>query len=459
MKTLVRSVLLSLSVIGSSAVVAQDIDSILEEARSARAASEQLFNQRAAQFDGSDAATRQRLLGEATTQRDGLATQVEQRGTTYSENDLQIASLNRELRDKANALGLGEAFGIARQHANDSMTPLQQSLVGAQFPDNNRVEFLASVAGSNNRMLTIEELERLWEELTRELVATGQVAKFNGSVVLPGGSSENTEVVRIGPFIATSQGRYLAYIPELNRLTVLPRQLPAPFDADARNLTNATSGYVQATVDGTRGVLLSMYVERPTLEERIELGEEVGYLIIFIGVVGILLFILQLLYLIKERLAVARQIRNPESPSRGNPLGRVLLAFRGDGTKIEEDADILELRLSEAVMKEIPALERVQAFLRLAVAAGPLLGLVGTVVGMIITFQSITETGSSDPKIMATGIGQAMIATVLGLGVAVPLLFGNALLTSLSKGIMQILDEQSAGILAETLEKRRNTNA
>jgi biopolymer transport protein ExbB len=140
-------------------------------------------------------------------------------------------------------------------------------------------------------------------------------------------------------------------------------------------------------------------------------------------------------------------------------LGRVLLAFKGDGSTIEDDADILELRLSEAVMKEAPALERGQAYLRLAVAAGPLLGLVGTVVGMIMTFQSITESGSSDPKLMATGIGQAMIATVLGLGVAVPLLFGNAILTSLSKSIMQILDEQSAGILAETLEKRRDSNA
>jgi biopolymer transport protein ExbB len=74
---------------------------------------------------------------------------------------------------------------------------------------------------------------------------------------------------------------------------------------------------------------------------------------------------------------------------------------------------------------------------------------------MILTFQSITESGSSDPKLMATGIGQAMIATVLGLGIAIPLLFAGALLTSLSKSVVQILDEQSAGILAENLEKQR----
>lgn len=459
MKTLFRSVVLALGVIGSSAVVAQDIDSIIAEARSARAASEQLFNQRASQFEAADAATRQRLMNEATAQRDALAAQVAEKTEIYSENDLEINRLNGELRSKANSMGLSEVFGLARQVANDSITNFQQSMIGAQFPGDDRVAFLQTVAASNNRMLSIDELERLWFELSREMAATGQVAKFTGSVVLPGGTSETTDIIRIGPFIATAGDRYLTYLPELNRLTVLPRQLNNPFRSDAANLAAATSGYVQATVDSTRGVLLNMYVERPTLKERIELGEAVGYVIIVVGVVGAVFFVLQLLYLLKQRLAVAAQVRNPESPRPNNPLGRVLLAFKGDGSTIEEEADILELRLTEAIMKEAPKLERAQAFLRLAVAAGPLLGLVGTVVGMIITFQSITETGSSDPKIMATGIGQAMIATVLGLGVAVPLLFGNALLTSLSKSIMQILDEQSAGILAETLEKRRKTNA
>jgi biopolymer transport protein ExbB len=107
-------------------------------------------------------------------------------------------------------------------------------------------------------------------------------------------------------------------------------------------------------------------------------------------------------------------------------------------------------------MREVPKLERFQPLLRLVVAAGPLLGLVGTVIGMILTFQSITESGSSDPKLMANGIGTAMIATLLGLGIAVPMLFANALLNTLSRGVVQVLDEQSAGMLAEKLEKRKH---
>ena len=170
---------------------------------------------------------------------------------------------------------------------------------------------------------------------------------------------------------------------------------------------------------------------------------------------GFLAFVFQLISLVIVKLAVNSQLKNLERPTANNPLGRVLLAFKGDKAKIEEDSDVAELRITEAVLREVPKLERFQAFLRLCVAAGPLLGLIGTVVGMIITFQSITESGSSDPKLMANGIGVAMIATVLGLFVAIALLFANALLNSLSRGVVQILDEQSAGMLAESIEKQR----
>jgi biopolymer transport protein ExbB len=244
-------------------------------------------------------------------------------------------------------------------------------------------------------------------------------------------------------------------VPALGALNVLPRQLPGEFMGVAEDFEDADGGYARAVVDQTRGVLLGLYVERPTLMERVELGETIGYVIIFVGALGAVLFVIQLLSLIRVRIAVRQQIKNLDQPRADNPLGRVLLAFKGSAQNIEEDSDIAELRISEAVLHEVPKLERSQAYLRLAVAAGPLLGLVGTVWGMILTFQSITETGSADPKLMATGIGQAMIATVLGLGIAIPLLFGNALLNSMSRTVVQMLDEQSAGILAESIERRR----
>jgi biopolymer transport protein ExbB len=236
----------------------------------------------------------------------------------------------------------------------------------------------------------------------------------------------------------------------------MPRQ-PVELLGDITALASASSGYVTTVVDSTRGVLLNMYVERPTFIERIVNGEkEINFTILAVGLAGTVPFIVQLFYLIWVRLRVSAQMRNMNQPNKNNALGRVLLAFKGDGSSIEEDTEIAELRISEAVMREVPKLERFQPLLRLVVAAGPLLGLVGTVIGMILTFQSITESGSSDPKLMANGIGTAMIATLLGLGIAVPMLFANALLNSLSRGVVQVLDEQSAGMLAEKLEKRKH---
>lgn len=432
---------------------------LLRAIESQRAEEQRVFEQRRQEYESkASQAEKDALLRQAEQRRDELDRQSDQLNETYSANELQISNLNTQLREKANALGLSELFGLARQSANDVSSILQQSLITTQFPtpagEVARDEWLRQFAASVTTP-TAAELERLWIEIQREMTASGQVAKYQARVVQPGGESVESEVIRIGPFTATSDGRFLSYLPNLRTLNVLPRQLPPEFMEVLEEFERVTMGYARAVVDPNRGVLLNLYVERPTTMERIELGEEVGYVIIVVGILGALAFLYQLVSLVLVRLAVAKQLRNLDHPTPNNPLGRVLLAFKGDKTRIEEDADVAELRITEAVLREVPRLERFQAFLRLCVAAGPLLGLIGTVVGMIITFQSITESGSSDPRLMATGIGQAMIATVLGLGIAIPLLFANALLNSLSRGVVQILDEQSAGMLAESIEKQR----
>ncbi len=450
------SVILLSSVVLSAAIQAQTLNDVLDQARSVREAETALFQQRITDFNATAAADQQRLMREAAATRTQIQAAVQEKTNQFSANDLQISTLNVEMREKANTLGLGELFGLARQVAGDSATVLEQSLINAQYAgEDSRVAFLRDFS-QQDTIASIAQLERVWFEIQREMTASGEVARYTGTVVEPNGDALTAEVVRIGSFTATADGQFLSFIPNLSRLSIMPRQLPEEFLADAAQLHGASQGYVTGVVDSTRGVLTSLYVERPTIEERIEQGESVGYIIIVVGVLGLLAFFYQLVYLVMARMAVTAQMKNLQKPINNNALGRVLLSFKGDGGKIEEDSEVAELRISEAVMKEVPNLERFQPFLRLAVAAGPLLGLVGTVVGMIITFQSITESGSSDPKLMANGIGQAMIATVLGLGIAVPLLFAGALLNSLSRSIVQILDEQSTGILAENIEKRKH---
>jgi biopolymer transport protein ExbB len=461
MKTLLP-VLAALSAVGAPAFAQQqkatDLGSLLKQTAEVRAEAAAKFDARRKEFEAAPDAQKPALTAKADQARKELDTSSQKLADTYAANEVRINNLNNQLRDKAMKLGLAEVFGLARQAANDDSTILQQSLITTQFPpaagQPSRDEWLRQFSASRGTP-TAAELERVWIEIQREMTASGQVAKYKTRVVQPGGQNVEADVIRIGPFNATSNGQFLSYLPNLHVFTVLPRQLPADFMNVAAAFQNAASGYARAVVDPNRGVLVGMYTERPTFMGRIQLGQEVGYVIMTVGALGALAFLFQLVSLVLVRLSVNGQLKNLDRPTPNNPLGRVLLAFKGDKNRIEEDSEVAELRITEAVLREVPKLERFQAFLRLAVAAGPLLGLIGTVWGMIITFQSITESGSSDPKLMATGIGQAMIATVLGLGVAIPLLFANALLNSLSRGVVQVLDEQSAGMLAESIEKNR----
>ena len=434
-----------------NAHAATSLDQLLDQTRNARAIEVQANAGREKEF----LANREKqaaLLADAQRARDAAEARSKQLSATFDANEAKLAELDGLLTQRLGTLG--ELFGVVRQVAGDGSAVMYNSLLCAQYPK--RDEFFAGL-GKAKSMPSIEELERLWFEIQREMTESGQVVAFPATIVGADGTPTDAQVVRIGGFLAMSDGRYLNYLPSVGKLGVLSRQPASNLTKLAAGVQKATGGYVEAAVDPSRGVLLSMIVQRPNVMERIEKGEAVGYVIIVVGVIGALLALYQAIYLIRTRIAVRRQLARLDHPTTDNPLGRVLSSAKTDPYTIEEDAEVVELRISEAVLREVPRLERFQAFLRLAVAAGPLLGLIGTVIGMIITFQSITESGSSDPRLMANGISQAMIATVLGLGIAVPLLFINAGLASMSRQMVQILDEQSTGMLAESLERRRGS--
>jgi biopolymer transport protein ExbB len=433
----------------SAAHAADTLDQLLEQTRNARARKAELNAEREKRFLA-DRDQQARLLEEARRARVSEEKRGQDLSAQFDANEQKLKELESLLKTREG--NLGELFGVTRQVAGDVSSVFLNSLTTARFPE--RDEFLAKLAKAKS-LPSIVELEQLWFEMQREMTESGRVARFETQVVTAEGTPADREVVTIGSFIAMSDGQFLSYLPGLKKLAVLSRQPPSNLTRVAGDVQAAKDGYVPAVVDPSRGVLLSLYVQRPGVWERIQRGEAVGYVIIAIGVIGALCALYQFVYLLRVRSVVIRQLARLDTPTADNPLGRVLLSFKGDPARIEEEAEVAELRISEAVLREVPALERFQAFLRLAVAAGPLLGLVGTVIGMIITFQSITESGSSDPKLMAAGIGQAMIATVLGLGIAIPLLFVNAGLASLSRSLVQILDEQSTGLLAEHIEARR----
>jgi biopolymer transport protein ExbB len=370
----------------------------------------------------------------------------------YDAHQKSVGELKARLQERAG--DYQQVYAAVKQAAGDFRAVAASSLVGAQVPE--RLEILDRLA-EQREVPGVAELEQLWFAMQQEMTESGRVARFTTTILDDEGVRREAEVIRVGTFTALSGDSYLTL--ENNRLAALPKQPRAELRALAEDFAELTTGTAPLMVDPSRGSLLLLEAERPGLRERIDQGGEIGYIIIAIGTLAFILAMFQMGYLYVVHRKVSGQLAETANPRRDNPLGRVLLSLQEvrsprpneDAT----DAEVLELRLSEAVLREQPKLERFQSFIRLTVAAGPLLGLVGTVAGMIITFQVITEVGAGDPKAMARGISQAMIATLLGLGIAIPLLFINAYLSSRSKALVQILDEQSAGVLARSLEARK----
>ncbi len=445
-------------IFGVTTANAQTADDLMAKIRAERTAEQQIARDRETRFRNEMEDIR-KLNSKVQADKSAAEARTHRLDASYAENEKKIKELNDLL--KVNQGNLGELFGVTRQVAGDALSDLSASLYNSQVTakpgQEGRVEFLRHMAGAA-KLPNISDLERIWLELLGEMKAGGEVTRYTAQVIpADGGAAVDTEVVRVGRFMAFGDNKYLVYLPSKEKLSVLSRQLDGEHMRAAAEILKSTSetGYVASYVDPARGALLSQYVERPGMWERIKNGQVVVYVILGVGIIGVLVSIFQYFYLVLAKMAVTAQLKRKTSPMGNNALGRMLLAVNGKDGHASDNSlpEVVELRISEAVLKEIPKLERFQSFLRLAVAAGPLLGLIGTVIGMILTFQSITASGTSDPKLMAEGIGQAMIATVMGLGVAIPLLFINAGLVALSKTVVHVLEEESSGLLAKKLQQ------
>lgn len=420
---------------------AATLDQLLEQVRTAneRASAE---NQRRIDTFRRERARQQELLAEA---RSALAAEeaiADELKATFDGNESRIPELTAKLKDREGTLG--ELFGVVRQVAGDTRGQLQNSLISAQYPG--REVILGEISESRTNP-TMEQIEQLWFTLQQEMTEQGKVVRFPATVVSVQGGEEQRQVVRVGPFNAITDGRYLQYVEETGKLGVLARQPESRHSATAARLETATdvTGFA---IDPSRGSILSKLIEAPSLDERIEQGGTVGYVIIVLGAIGLLLALYRIIYLSMVGSRIRGQLGRSKADT-GNPLGRILAVY--DENR-RADTETLELKLDEAIMKETAPLERGEAMIKVLSVVAPLLGLLGTVTGMIQTFQAITLFGTGDPKMMASGISTALVTTVLGLVAAIPLTLLHSVVSSTSASLVQILEEQSAGLIAEHAE-------
>jgi len=389
----------------------------------------------------------QNMLNDMNKQRDNalqLSVQLEQ---NFADNEIDLANKTEALDKRLGELK--ELFGVLQQVSGDTRSKFQTSVISAQI--SGRGQFLDEFAqsmGSSSKLASIEEIERLWFELQREMTQSGKVTTFNREVVLANGDRKNTEVTRIGGFNLVSDGKYLEYIDETGTVAELIRQPSSRYLASTSDLVTSDGKTSAFALDPTGGSILSLLVQAPDLRERVDQGGPVGYIILAIGLIGLLIALERLVSLVLVGAKVNRQLKSPTA-SNDNPLGRVMQVKDNNP---DLDTETLELKLSESILREVPKLSSRLTLIKIISVVAPLIGLLGTVTGMINTFQAITLFGTGDPKLMAGGISQALVTTVLGLVVAIPMVFIFAYLNGRSRNIVTILQQESTGIIAERAE-------
>ena len=362
---------------------------------------------------------------------------------TFEDNEIAIAEHEDLLAQKLGTLG--ELFGVVRQVAGDTRSQVENSIISSEFPD--RLPFLDEL-GQSKALPSIAKLEGLWATLLEEMIESSRVSRYTTSVVRASGEEAPMEVIRVGSFNAVGDDQYLKWIPDVQKLGEIGRQ-PAPKYVDTvADLEEATSGLVRFAIDPARGQILALLVSTPTFRERLDYGGTVGYAIIILGLSTFIFGLLRLGYVTLISRKVAGQ-KKSSAPDEGNPLGRVLKVYSDNK---EMDTETLELRLEEQVLKETAKIEAYLWLIKVVSAVAPLMGLLGTVTGMINTFQIITLFGTGDPKMMASGISEALVTTMLGLVVAIPLVLMHSLLASMAKGVTNVLEEQSTGLIATQSE-------
>ncbi len=386
----------------------------------------------------SDRDERERLLTEARRELAAEQARTDQLTRAIDANEAALKELEQVLHQRSGVLG--ELFGVVRQYAGDFRALAQESVITAQKRD--RIAFLERLSGSK-ALPEAADLERFWHLMLEQIAASGEIVRFEAPVVTPQGKSQSQSVVRLGDFGAISQGRYLLWHGPSMALVEPDAQPPGALLSQAADFSRSAS-VAPVAVDPSGGGILALYELRPDWSDRIVQGGLVGYLILALGAIGIVLGLLQVGRLFMIERATRRQLAHLEAPKADNPLGRILLAFKGAP---QADRESQEALMDEAILRELPPLERGQGVLKLLAAVAPLLGLLGTVVGMIATFQAITLFGTGDPKMMAGGISQALVTTMLGLSVAVPLLFLHGWLRYRSNALLELFESQSAGLM------------
>ncbi|CDT26974.1 MULTISPECIES: MotA/TolQ/ExbB proton channel family protein [Vibrio] len=368
---------------------------------------------------------------------------------TFSDNENKLARLEEKLRLETGSLG--ELFGVVRQNAKELGAELSSTVNSVD-----RAEHTATVDQiiDAKSLPSMPQLSGLWMSMVEQIQASSELSKSQIAFINGEGNTQTVDAYRLGSIgLVTDQGYVSWNTQREDAIAYLKQPSNGPTLASLSTLANGDVSNV--VVDPSRGFMLEQLALTPSLTDRLQAGGVVGKVILGLLAIGLIIALVRGISLAIARQKIRAQLKNPEQAG-DNPLGRVLAVYNKEQNQTVE---ALELRLLEAVVDEQTHLEKGLSMLKLLAALAPMLGLLGTVTGMIETFQVITQFGNGDPKVMAGGISMALVTTVLGLVAAMPLLLAHNILSTQAENIRNILEKQGIGLVAEQAEKTVESKA
>lgn len=433
---------LALSLPFAFASVANASNSLVQQATQEKAQQQQHNQQREAGFVQT-AQELQAAKAELLAERNRLQKEADQLSSQFSDNENTLARLEETLRLETGSLG--EMFGVVRQNAKELQSELDQSVTGVE-PRAHQQSIDDVVAAKT--LPSMAQLRGLWQAMREEIRASGQVQTTEIQWLNGQGETQTVPALRLGSLGLISEQGYVKW-DNARQQALSYQQLPSDFPTFSHIRTLVDGDVVTMKVDPSRGVLLEQLALTPTLSQRLQAGGVIGNVILVLLGVGLIIALYRGAILATLRQKIKAQLKNPEQPG-NNPLGRILAVYNKEQ---QRSVEALELRLLEAVVDEQNHLETGLSMLKLLAALAPMLGLLGTVTGMIETFQVITQFGNGDPKVMAGGISMALVTTVEGLIAAIPLLLAHNILSAQAEAIRNILEKQGIGLVAQQAER------
>ncbi|MBN1904048.1 MAG: MotA/TolQ/ExbB proton channel family protein [Deltaproteobacteria bacterium] len=371
--------------------------------------------------------------------------------------DLQSAGKAQSLQNSDDRLDMREYMGVVLEAARDLEAIIKQSHFSAFEPD---LLNKLSPALDSSRLPGMAELEIISNLYMAEIKRSGEVDIRTGTFINREGNISGADILTVGPFCAAfsnSKGsNYLQYNPENGLFYELSGAMPW---LTGRNIKNYISGRCEdISVDLSKGAALKQLIHSTSFFDKFFKGGPIVWPILLIGLLAMIIAIERIIFLNRVHANTDRlmskvnylaaqgnwqECENILKEEKGKPVYNVL---RAGLEAADENRETLESVLQEAILKELPRLERYVPALNILGAVAPLLGLLGTVTGMIGTFDSITLYGSGDPRMMSGGISEALITTMLGLEVAIPVMLVHTFLRRRVEHIVGDMEEKAVAL-------------